>query len=136
MSSGETAKKPRAAMVRSGPARNARRQSAVPSSARQPHSAISRSNQRSYAARSPSWPSDGKHEHRQRARRVLELEVAIRNGAERNGVAVALVDAGVGDLVAAEEAVVEQGPGRNEDAERDDDDERRRRARQKGPRAV
>ncbi len=76
------------------------------------------------------------HERRQRPRRVLELEVAIRNGAERNGVAVALVDPGVGDLVAVEEAVVEQGPGPNEDAERDDDDERRRRPRQKGPRAV
>jgi hypothetical protein len=75
-------------------------------------------------------------ERGQRARRVLELEVAVRDGAAGNGVSVALVGAGVADLIALEEAVVEQGPGCNEDAERDDDDERRRRARQKGPRAV
>src|SRR4029077_16168782 len=63
-------------------------------------------------------------EHRQRARRVLQPEVAVWHRTLRGDrVAVALVGAGVADLVVAQRAVVEQGPRADEEPERDDGDE-------------
>jgi hypothetical protein len=71
-------------------------------------------------------------EHRQRARRVLEPEVSVRDGAVGDRVAVARVRAGVAELPAREKAVVDGRPAAEEEAERDGDECGARD--QKGPR--
>ena len=78
----------------------------------------------------------GQREHRQRARRILEVEVAVRDLSVRDRVAVALVPRRVEDLVVRVEADVEQRP--RQDEERDRCEQRRadRRFRQAPARDV
>jgi hypothetical protein len=63
-------------------------------------------------------PDRRQDEHRQRGRRILDLEVAIRKLAVEDRLAVPLVDGRVDDLVALVEALVEQRPGDDEERDR------------------
>ena len=62
----------------------------------------------------------GQREHGQGARRILELEVAVRHLPVRDLVPVPLVDGRVQDLLVPVEADVQQGPGADEERHRNE----------------
>ena len=66
----------------------------------------------------PRLGEAGQREHRQRAGRIFDREVAIRDFAVRDQIPVVLVDRGVEDLLVPVEADVEQRPRDDKECDR------------------